>query len=414
MKCPAIQANEKERLLALEAYGLEDGQPLPSLDPVVHIAARMSGMPVAAVNMIGSDHVFFAASTGVGEVDMRRDVSFCAHAINHPDGMVVPDTMLDERFHDNPLVIGAAGVRFYAGVPLLSPDGLALGALCILDRRPHPEFSEEEWLRLRELARMASDRLELRRIAVSAERTRPKFDEYASGSLTPVIWFDEDGDIVAWNDAAAAVYGYPQAEGAGCAVDSLLAEDERPAFRALIAQAVEAGSLDRLDVPAELNGLCRNGQVLRLGFSLFCWRDAGRLMFEAVLRDQTAQRRERDELRQQACFDALTGLANRSRFYRCVEAVLTRSEPAVVLMIDLDGFKDINDTLGHALGDSILREVAIRLSHMAGQADTVARIGGDEFAVLLTGISDPEQASQVADSAIASLGRTMVIDGHEI
>ena len=414
MKCPAIQANEKERLIALGAYGLEDGQPLPSLDPVVHIAARMSGMPVAAVNMIGTDHVFFAASTGVGEVDMRRDVSFCAHAINYPDGMVIPDTMLDERFHDNPLVPGAAGVRFYAGVPLLSPDGLALGALCILDRQPHPEFSEEEWQRLRELARMASDRLELRRIAVSAERTRPKFDEYASGSLTPVIWFDEDGGIVAWNDAAAAVYGYTQAEGIGCAVDSLLAEDERPAFRALIVQAVEAGSLDRLDVPAELNGLCRNGQVLRLGFSLFCWRDAGRLMFEAVLRDQTAQRRERDELRQQACFDALTGLANRSRFYRCVEAVLTRAEPAVVLMIDLDGFKDINDTLGHALGDSILREVAVRLSHMAGPADTVARIGGDEFAVLLTGISDPDAASQAADTVIGIIGRTMVIDGHEI
>src|SRR6187402_1514658 len=104
MKCPAIYANESERLKAFTAYGLDDEQTIRSLDPVVHIASRMFDMPVAAVNMIGSDHVFFAASVGVGKVDMSRDVSFCAHAINQYDVMVVPDATKDDRFHDNPLV----------------------------------------------------------------------------------------------------------------------------------------------------------------------------------------------------------------------------------------------------------------------------------------------------------------------
>src|ERR1700677_2618852 len=118
MKCPPILAQEPQRQKALSEYGLGSNRALPSLDSVVRIAARMFDMPVAAVNMIGSDHVFFAASVGVGKVDMSRDVSFCAHAITQDKVMVVPDATLDERFHDNPLVTGPANVRFYAGVPI--------------------------------------------------------------------------------------------------------------------------------------------------------------------------------------------------------------------------------------------------------------------------------------------------------
>src|SRR5262245_17817021 len=111
MKCPPILATEQERLKALSQYGLRGDRPLPSLDPVVQIAARMFDMPVAAVNMIGNDHAFFAASTGLnGDVDMSRDVSFCAHAITQDEVMVVPDATQDVRFHDNPLVIGSAGL----------------------------------------------------------------------------------------------------------------------------------------------------------------------------------------------------------------------------------------------------------------------------------------------------------------
>src|SRR5690348_7317846 len=166
LKCPSIPDDEAERLRALTDHGLQDEQLVASLDPVVRIASRMFGMPVAAVNMVGDDHVFFAAAHGIDTADMRRDVSFCAHAINQRGVMVVVDATNDDRFHDNPLVTGASGVRFYAGVPLLSPGGHAMGALCILDSKPHPEFSREDCERLSELARMASDRLELRRIEV--------------------------------------------------------------------------------------------------------------------------------------------------------------------------------------------------------------------------------------------------------
>jgi diguanylate cyclase (GGDEF)-like protein/PAS domain S-box-containing protein len=423
MKCPPALQSEEERLRALADHGLDDEQGLASLDPVVRIAARMFGMPVAAVNMIGSDHVFFAASVGVGEVDMGRDVSFCAHAIAQDGVMVVPDALLDERFHDNPLVTGPANLRFYAGVPLLSPEGHPMGALCVIDGRPHEDFSVEDQERLRELARMASDRLELRRIEVSAERSRPSFDEYAGSSTTPVVWFDEQRRIVALNTSAAALHGYHPAECVGQPLELLLGEQAQPAVQGGIARAVEAGSLQGLDIPTEVQGRRKDGTLFMLGLSLFCWRHQGRLRFEAVLKDLTAQRLVEDELRLRASSDPLTGLANRACFYRRVQDALLAPQAAAVLMLDLDGFKDVNDTLGHAVGDGLLQEVAQRLAHIAGhglfeaQQDLgplAARLGGDEFALLLPGVGDADAANLFAQRVIEAIHQPISISGHAV
>lgn len=414
MRCPVTLPNESERLNALSDYGFDDENLLPSLDPVVQIAVRMFGMPVAAVNMIGSDHVFFAAATGIGEVNMGRDVSFCAHAITQHDVMVVGDASRDERFHDNPLVTAPGGVRFYAGVPLLSVEGQPLGALCIIDSQPHEDFSRDDCERLRELARMAADRLELRRIEVASARTRPLFEEYAGTSPTPVVWFDCWGEIVAWNEAAASLFGYELAEGAGQAFELLLPERQRSAFRGLISGASDATSLDGMAVPGEITGVRKDGSELSLGLTLFSWSEKGKLKFEAVLKDLTARQREEEALRQLASVDVLTGLANRGQFYRCAEEVLVQSRPASVLMIDLDGFKDVNDSLGHAVGDGILREVAQRLDRLASAGATVARIGGDEFAILEPNLLSPEHAMRFAQAVIASIAEPILIDAHEI
>lgn len=414
MKCPAIFPNEAERLKALAEYGLDDEQMIRSLDPVVHIASRMFNMPVAAVNMIGNDHVFFAASVGVGEVDMRRDVSFCAHAITQSDVMVVPDARLDDRFHDNPLVTGEANLRFYAGVPLFSPQGFALGALCIIDGKPHNDFTKEDRQRLVELSKMAADRLELRRIEVAVQRSRPNFEEYAGSAITPVVWFDEDVNIIEWNQAAAQSHGYQLSDKVHLQFDKLLSEQERKPFCDIIKKAIAAETLDHLSVPAQMQGIRKDGSQFQFGFSLFGWCDAGRMKFEAVLKDLSAQQREEEELRQQANLDALTGLANRGKFYRSVEDALVSSLSTAVLIIDLDGFKDINDTLGHTLGDAILQEVALRLLHITKPGDVVARIGGDEFAIMLTDMSDDQVALQLADSAIENIARPITIDGHTV
>lgn len=414
MKCPVILANEQERLQALSAHGLDHEGRVPNLDPIVHIAARMFDMPIAAVNMIGSDHVFFAAAVGAGEMDMRRDVSFCAHAINQSEVMVVPDTLQDDRFHDNPLVTGDAQVRFYAGVRLLSPDGLALGALCVVDHAPHHDFSEEDQSRLKELAQMVSDRLELRRIETAISRTRPNFEEYAGHSLTPVIWFDESHHIVAWNQAAADAHGYALAEGIGLPVEALFSERDRQMFKALVAKAVQDGSLDQLAPPANIYGLRKGGAEVLLGLSLFGWKEAGHMHFEVILKDMTATSNLDAPAIAPGHIDPLTGLANRTRFYRYVEEVILAEQAVAVLMVDLDSFKDVNDTLGHQVGDAVLQEVARRLNTLVNGSGLVGRIGGDEFVVVMPHVDRTDVAMHLADRVIHVIDQSIHVLGQSV
>lgn len=414
MKCPAILESEQARLAALYEHGLDDEGLIPSLDPIVQMAARMFDMPVAAVNMIGSDHVFFAASVGIGETDMRRDVSFCGHAINQLDVMIVPDATQDERFHDNPLVTGETNVRFYAGVPLRSPSGLALGALCVLDNKPHFNFTEEDQRRLLELARIVSDRLELRRIETSSNRHRPSFEKYAGNSTTPIVWFDERLQIIAWNAAAALSHGYAMPEGIGMGVEKLVLERDRHILQETIAKAIAEDTVGHLDTFSEIFGLRKDGTKFLLGFTLFAWKESGKMRFEASLKDITEQRMEEAELRLRANVDLLTGLANRARFYRVVEDTLTVPKPAAVFMVDLDGFKDVNDTLGHTLGDAVLKHVAAQMAHLVNASGLVARIGGDEFAIIVPNMTTAEVAMHMAEKIIRQIAQPILIEEHEV
>jgi len=414
MKCPAILESEQARLAALYEHGLDDEGLIPSLDPIVQMAARMFDMPVAAVNMIGSDHVFFAASVGIGKTDMRRDVSFCGHAINQLDVMIVPDATQDERFHDNPLVTGETNVRFYAGVPLRSPSGLALGALCVLDHKPHFNFTEEDQRRLLELARIVSDRLELRRIETSSNRHRPSFEKYAGNSTTPIVWFDEHLKIIAWNAAAALSHGYAMPAGIGMGVERLVLERDRHILQETIAKAIAEDTVGHLDTFSEIFGLRKDGTKFLLGFTLFAWKESGKMRFEASLKDITEQRMEEAELRLRANVDLLTGLANRARFYRVVEDTLTVPKPAAVFMVDLDGFKDVNDTLGHTLGDAVLKHVAAQMARLVNVSGMAARIGGDEFAIIVPNMTAAEVAMHMAEKIIRQIAQPILIEEHEV
>ncbi|WP_029005713.1 putative bifunctional diguanylate cyclase/phosphodiesterase [Azorhizobium doebereinerae] len=412
MKCPPPIANEPERLRALADYGLDGSQPLDSLDPIVKIAARMCNMPAAAVNMIGDDRVFFAASEGIGEVDMRRDVSFCAHAITQGETMVVPDATMDERFHDNPLVTGDAHLRFYAGATLRSPAGLALGALCVIDTVPHAGFSEEQRRSLEELAQIVSEKLELRRLEVARQSGQPQFEAIAAHSPTPIVCFDDRQRITAWNDAACLLFGYSAAEAVGRPLDLLFPEGHSERYRATVARMVAAEA----PVSGAEQLVCRRKNATQFPAELAAsrWRDKGRVLFGVIFQDLTERRRQERELDRLASFDILTGLANRGRFHHAVEEALAAGRAAAVLMIDLDGFKDINDTLGHVVGDGILREVGRRLAAAAGPGASVARIGGDEFAILQRDPSEPEAVRRAADRMLAAIARPMDIDGQEV
>ena len=162
MRCPSLSEDEPGRLRAVADYGLSAERGLPSLDPIVDMAARMFACPASAVNMIGDDHVYLVSKHGIDDYNASRDVSFCAHAINQDDVMVVEDASLDPRFAENPLVTATPSIRFYAGAPLVSGSGHAIGTVCVIDHKPKtpdPEALDQ----LRFLAQQVMVRLEERR-----------------------------------------------------------------------------------------------------------------------------------------------------------------------------------------------------------------------------------------------------------
>ncbi len=162
---PAVPTNEAQRLEALQRYDILDTPNEQAFDDLTQLASLVCEAPVAMVNLVADERQWTKSAVGPVPREMPRKLSFCAHSILQPDRLMeVGDAMLDERFADNPLVTKADGVRFYAGVPLLSPDGFALGSLCVLDTRPR-QLNDRQREALKALGRQVVTQLELRRLA---------------------------------------------------------------------------------------------------------------------------------------------------------------------------------------------------------------------------------------------------------
>ncbi|GBF05809.1 sensor domain-containing diguanylate cyclase [Deinococcus aerius] len=165
-----IAAREQERLAALERYAVLDTLPEAAFDRLTALAARLFGVPISLISLVGSQHTFFKACFGLDLRQTDRSLSFCTHALHSLDVLVVPDLAADARFALHPFVTGAPGLRFYAGAPLVTPDGHTLGTLCILDERPRAGFSDQERAALKDFAALVIDELELRLGRQEADR----------------------------------------------------------------------------------------------------------------------------------------------------------------------------------------------------------------------------------------------------
>jgi signal transduction histidine kinase len=154
--------DEVERLRVLRDLDVLDTAAESDYDDVVTLAAQICGVPMSLVSLIDADRQWFKARIGLDATETSRDVSFCAHAILGKDLMVVPDAATDARFADHPAVTQTPGVRFYAGAPLVTTDGFALGTLCVVDATPR-RLSLAQLQALRALARQVTAQLELRR-----------------------------------------------------------------------------------------------------------------------------------------------------------------------------------------------------------------------------------------------------------
>ncbi|WP_066835290.1 GAF domain-containing protein [Rufibacter ruber] len=159
--------DEQRRLQELYEYKILDTPPEKELDELAQIASAICDTPISLLTFIDKNRQWFKAEMGMGFKETSREDSFCRHTLHHPtEVLVVEDPLHDERFRENPLVLGGTHIRFYAGAPLVTPSGHVLGTLCILDNKPR-RITESQKKALQLLAKKAIDYLEIRKLVVA-------------------------------------------------------------------------------------------------------------------------------------------------------------------------------------------------------------------------------------------------------
>jgi len=153
--------SESARLSALEATALLDSLPEDRFDRITRLAKRAFGADIALISLIDSDRQWFKSKQGLDINETSRDIAFCDHAIRQKDVMVVGDAKVDTRFANNPLVTGEPSINFYAGAPLITQSGQALGTLCVIDSMPRDDFSQEDAQMLKDLAAAVMTEIEI-------------------------------------------------------------------------------------------------------------------------------------------------------------------------------------------------------------------------------------------------------------
>lgn len=422
MIAPPLPANEAERLRALHALQILDTPAEERFDRLTRLVAQFFDTPMSLVTLVDADRQWFKSEYGLGIRELPREISFCGHAILQDGVMVVPDATRDERFTGNPAVGGEHGVYFYAGYPIYSPDGNALGTLCILDNKPREipqRFLEnlKDWAKLveQEICNVEVARLN-RQLRTSEEQLRKILEQCQDAFIAMA----KNGRVTEWNPKAETLFGWSRQE----AVGQLLAELIIPErFRQAHGQGLAAcwapNQSSWADQRVEILALRRTGEEFPVEMTVGLIDTGNGRLFTAFLHDISQRKLQEDLLRQQALQDALTGLPNRhalfSRLSKALADSVSEQQGLALLFLDLDRFKQINDRYGHGVGDQLLVQFAQRLRKQVRQSDCVARLAGDEFVILLEQLPpDSGVAVSIAQKVVAAMAEPFVINGNQI
>ncbi len=220
-----LPANEAKRIEILKGYGVLDSAPDSGLDDLTALAGEICGTPIALISLVDECRQWFKSKTGTELKETPREHSFCAHVIEGDSLFVVADARDDPRFAENPLVTGDPHIRFYAGAPLITPEGVALGSLCVIDRQKR-ELTAAQLRSLTILSREVMTHLELKRKIHELEASEARYRSVFERNPHPMFVHDpETLRFLAVNNAAVSRYGYSRAEFLEMGIEDIRAKD---------------------------------------------------------------------------------------------------------------------------------------------------------------------------------------------
>ena len=296
--------NERERLKALDSYDILDTPAEAGFDDIVVLARQICDTPVALVSLVAGDRQWFKARIGFDPCQTPIEQSVCRHALKRPGLLIIPDLTADPRTRDNTLVSGAPFIRFYAGARLETPEGVAIGTLCVIDAKPRPAgLTDAQASALEALARQVMTQLELRRTAVARDLAMRDVREgqarhrqiLESAVDFAIIATDRQGRVTDWNAGAEHVFGWPAPEMIGQPADRFFTPEDRAIDRVghEMRRAMEAGrgNDERWHLRKDGSRFWANGEMMPLR------NDGGEhIGFIKIVRDETERRKATEDL----------------------------------------------------------------------------------------------------------------------
>ena len=441
-----LHPRENVRLARLRDYEILDSEPEAVFNDLIALASYVTETPLGAISFVDRDRQWFKATHGFADQQTDRSIAFCAHAILETGpAFIVPDAAKDERFSGNPLVTGPPHIRFYAGIPMLTPDGLPLGSFCVMDRTAR-ELRPQQIEMLQHIARIAMDVVDSERHAVVLEK-HIIFGPASDGELPAAIsnLATSAGPLHGLIDHLIGLYG-PILGGVHARIQRFRGEFPLEAFyipedppsetherlweatdRILhpVAQTLRRGTVE-VDGARYQYGFVPvgfAGRVLaRVDFisplrTNSCFESIFKLMLSGFL--AMAEREAHSmELRFQNQHDPLTGLGNRTPLIAEIDRSIRNADPArpadSLVHLRLDGLAEINDNFGYSIGDRVLVAAADRLRQLVDGTPFVSRIGGDKFLVLLHGLGQHDALEDLLAMLVATLDQPFQVEGEKV
>ncbi|MHC4580930.1 MAG: PAS domain S-box protein, partial [Planctomycetota bacterium] len=286
MKAPDYPDNEKARVQVLAEYGILDTPSEEAFDNLTKLVADLLEVPFALVSLVDAKRQWFKSRYGLDATETSREISFCGHVVESGLPLIVENTLKDERFFDNPLVIDHPGIRFYAGYPLSTPQGLVLGAICAIDTKERKAGSREIEI-LSIMANQTMKLLELHRANVKIEEEHARLEAILETNVDAIISIDEKGIIEMANPSALKVLGYQSEEMLGKNASMIVPNPNKKKHDHHIQRYLETGKKKMIGCGREAHAQKKDGTLLPVELSLSEVRFGDRRHFTAIIRDIT-------------------------------------------------------------------------------------------------------------------------------